>query len=171
MPFRHPPAGYCSGQWPTGPFRTPEGEEPEPGAVVAATAVASVVAALVRRRTGRSWSRAELSRRASIGQHTIGRIEAGTAWPDLATIARLAKVLNLEVTVALPGVTARPAPAPEPVVRGAPLAGPLDVDLSGLAEPTAAHVIEAILHNSPRMRGQVEDLRRQRSARAAPTIR
>lgn len=135
-------------------------------AVVATTAVGSVVAALVRRRTGRSWSRAELARHAAIGKHTIGRIEAGTAWPDLATVARLAKVLNLDVTLAPPGITGRPAPAAEPSLPQAPLAGPLDVDLSGLAEPTAAHVIEATLHNSPRMRRQVEDLRRRRGTRS-----
>ena len=61
-----------------------------------------------------------------------------------------------------PDVATRP---PGPAVTGLSAGLPLEVDLVGLAEPTAAHVIEAILHNSPRMRGQVETLMRQRAAR------
>jgi hypothetical protein len=96
----------------------------------------------------------------------VGRIEAGRAWPDLATVARLAKALNLTLTIASPGPPARGADTPASPTSPEPPASavgvPLEVDLTGLAEPTAAHVIEAILHNSPRLRSQVEGLRQAR---------
>ncbi len=170
MPYNRHPLSYCVGTWPDGPFAVPDRQPEQPGELAAARAVAAAASAIVKRRTARKWSRALLAREAGVGQHTVGKIEAGRAWPDLATVARLAKALNLQISVAPPGPPSTPvSPAKEPASDASPPPGgrPLDVDLSGLADPTAAHVIEAILHNSPRMRGQVEDLRRQRAARAA----
>lgn len=165
MPYKRHPLDYCVGTWPGGPFAVPDGQTERPGELAAVRAVAAAVSALVARRTARKWSRALLAREAGVGQHTVGKIEAGRAWPDLATVARLARALNLQLTVGPPGPPARPVPDPAPAASPAPVGRPLDVDLPGLAEPTAAHVIEAILHNSPRMRGQVEDLRRRRASR------
>ena len=170
MPYNRHPLDYCVGTWPDGPFTVPDGQPEQPGELAAVRAVAATVSAIVKRRTVRKWSRALLAREAGVGQHTVGKIEAGRAWPDLATVARLARALNLQITVGPPGPPGPPArPAAESASSAAPSSNgrPLDVDLSGLAEPTAAHVIEAILHDSPRMRAQVEDLRRQRAARAA----
>lgn len=39
---------------------------------------------------------------------------------------------------------------------------PLVVDLAGADEPSAAQVIEAILHTNPRIAGNVDTLRRRR---------
>jgi transcriptional regulator with XRE-family HTH domain len=145
---------------------------------------------LKRRRTDRGWSRALLARRARVDQHTVGRIEAGTVWPDLATVERLANAMNLELALVTKGSTpagGRPARAPEPEqplppgpipTRSQPAAArvhteslsesqPLSVGLGADAEPTAAAVIEAILANSPRTAHEVERLRgeRRRSSR------
>ena len=40
---------------------------------------------------------------------------------------------------------------------------PLALDLADVDEPTAAHVIEAILHSGPRIAANVDSLRRKRS--------
>lgn len=122
---------------------------------------------MITRRTARHWSRATLARQAQVGQHTVGRIEAGRAWPDLATVARLTNALSLTLSLGVPSTPPRPPAQTRPAgarsQNGTTTGPPLDLAFAGLADPTAAHVIEAILHNSPRMRSQVENLR---SARA-----
>lgn len=158
MGYPAAPLAYCTGTWPTGPFATPAGVPAVPGDLTAVRAVANLAAAVTAEREARSWSRATLAYRAELAPHTVGRIEAGQTWPDLATIARLADALNLELAL----VPTRPAVT----TSGAtPADEPLALDLAGVDEPTAAHVIEAILHSSPRIAANVDTLRRKRSRR------
>jgi transcriptional regulator with XRE-family HTH domain len=117
-----------------------------------------MVAAVSAAREARSWSRATLARRAGVSPHTVGRIEAGQAWPDLATLARLAEALDLDLAL-VPASTTPTAP-------GATADDdPYHLDLTGVDEPTVAHVIEAILNTSPRIAANVEAIRRKRSRR------
>lgn len=156
MGYPAAPLAYCTGIWPTGPFATPAGVPAVPGDLTAVRAVANLAAAVTAEREDRSWSRATLAHRAELTPHTVGRIEAGQTWPDLTTIARLADALGLELAL----VPARPAVT----TRGAtPVDEPLALDLAGVDEPTAAHVIEAILHSSPRIAANVTTLQRKRS--------
>ncbi len=157
MGYPATPLAYCTGTWPTGPFAAPPGTPASDGDLVAVRAVASLAAAMTQARQERRWSRATLSRAAELAPHTVGRIEAGQAWPDLATIARLAHALDLEIAL----VPARPAPQ-ERVGGEIPSDRPLGLDIASVDEPTAAHVIEAILHTSPRIAANVESLRRRR---------
>ncbi len=154
MGYPAPPLAYCTGTWPAGPFATPRGVPAAPGDLVAVRAVAGLVATVTATREERSWSRATLAARADLAPHTVGRIEAGQTWPDLATLARLADVLDLEL---------RLLPA-HPATRDTSTDAPLVVDVPGVDEPTAAQVIEALLHNNPRIAGNVETLRRRRRA-------
>ena len=156
--FRLPktPSIRLRGTWPAGPFAAPAGVPTGPGDLIAVRTVASLVAAVTAAREQRSWSRATLAQRAEVAPHTVGRIEAGNAWPDLATIARLADALDLELALVPAGAAGRPAGATVAVDE------PLATDLAGVDQPTAAHVIEAILHSSPRIAANVESLRRKR---------
>jgi transcriptional regulator with XRE-family HTH domain len=153
------PLAYCAGTWPAGPFAAPPGMPDVPGDLIAVRAVANLAAAVTTAREDRSWSRATLAHRAELAPHTVGRIEAGQTWPDVATIARLADALNLELAL----VPATPAGRQSGCSR--PRDEPLALDLGGVDEPTAAHVIEAILHSSPRIAANVDTLRRKRSRR------
>lgn len=154
-----PPLAYCAGTWPTGPFAAPPGMPTVSGDLIAVRAFANLAAAVTDAREDRSWSRATLAHRAELTPHTVGRIEAGQTWPDLATIARLADALDLEIAL-VPASKARGATA-----GGTPAVEPLALDLAGVDEPTAAHVIEAILNSSPRIAANVDSLRRKRSRR------
>lgn len=160
MGYPAPPLAYCTGTWPAGPFATPAGVASVPGDLTAARAVANVASALTGAREDRSWSRATLAHRAGLAPHTVGRIEAGQTWPDLATIALLADALDLELAL----VPTRPAAVT--AHDGRPVDEPLRLELSGVDEPTAAHVIEAILNASPRIAGSVDTLRRKRRSRS-----
>lgn len=152
MGYPAAPLAYCTGIWPTGPFATPAGVPEVPDDLTAVRAVANLAAAVTAEREDHSWSRATLAHRAGLTPHTVGRIEAGQTWPDLTTIARLADTLGLELAL-IPAVTTRGA---------TPVDEPLALDLTGVDEPTAAHVIEAILHSSPRIAANVDTLRRKR---------
>jgi len=151
------PLAYCVGTWPAGPFAAPPGVPTVSGDLVAVRAVANLAAAVTNAREDRSWSRATLAHRAELAPHTVGRIEAGQTWPDVATIARLADALDLELALVpsspARGATVGPMPANEPLAP----------DLAGVDEPTAAHIIEAILNSSPRIAANVDTLRRRRS--------
>ena len=151
------PLAYCTGTWPAGPFSAPPGAATVPGDLTAVRAVANLAAAVTSAREDRSWSRATLAHRAELTPHTVGRIEAGQTWPDLATIARLADALDLELAL-VPASRARGATG-----GATPPAQPLALDVADVDEPTAAHVIEAILHSSPRIAANVDSLRRKRS--------
>ena len=157
MGYPATPLAYCTGTWPAGPFARPRDTAPVPGDLVAVRAVANLAAAVTTARKERRWSRATLAGAAELAPHTVGRIEAGLAWPDLATIARLADALDLELAL----VPARPAPH-RGQTAAMPAEQPLGLDITGVDEPTAAHVIEAILHASPRVAANVATLRRRR---------
>ena len=152
MGYPAAPLAYCTGSWPTGPFATPAGVPAVVGDLTAVRAVAHLAAAVTAAREDRSWSRATLAYRAELTPHTVGRIEAGQTWPDLATIARLANALGLELAL----LPARPTAA------GSSSNQPLVVDVAEVDEPTAAQVIEALLHNSARVAGEVKRLQSQR---------
>ena len=170
MTCAHLPAALSSGSWPAGPFdRGTEFEQAH------ARLVAQLAAALVERRTQLQLSRAALARRAGVAAHTVGRVEAGQTWPDLAVIARLAHVLGLTLSIdgsgwaeALP--TQRTPPAAEQAAA-AP-AEPLELGLGRSDAVTSAHVIEAVLHHSPAVRREVDRLARRRNdPRPQPTLR
>lgn len=174
MPAAYRPLDCCAGPWPAGPFRIPPGANLPAEAADAAAAAGRLAAVLTRRRAARGWSRARLSRTSGVDQHTVGRIENGTVWPDLATIERLANAMNLELALVRKGSSptdGRPAGTQTPVPEtppqaaaetgAAPAPEPLALDLPD--EASAAHVIEAILHASPRVASHVETLRRQRA--------
>lgn len=151
MAYPAPPLAYCTGTWPAGPFARPPKVAAVPGDLVAVRAVAALVATVTATREERSWSRATLASRADLAPHTVGRIEAGQTWPDLATTTRLADALGLELTLL-------PARTPDHAAGDQPLA----VNLTGVDQPSAAQIIEAILHNNPRIAGNVDTLRRRR---------
>lgn len=157
MGYPGTPLAYCTGTWPAGPFAAPAGTPTGDGDLVAVRAVANLAAAMTQARQERRWSRATLARAAELAPHTVGRIEAGQAWPDLATIARLAHALDLELAL----VPAHAAPSAGSTGQ-MPADQPLGLDIAEVDEPTAAHVIEAILHSSPRIAANVEGLRRKR---------
>jgi transcriptional regulator with XRE-family HTH domain len=168
MPYKLLPAELCAaGTWPEGPFT----EGGDPAARSAAAAAARLAAAITDARTRRRWSRADLAAEAGVGQHTVGRIEAGRTWPDLATVARLAHTLGLEIIVTAAGEFAPRSPVgatvPEqPSVRP-PTARPslpLDLGLTPGDGVTSAHVVEALLALSPRLRQDVERLMHRRRA-------
>lgn len=171
MPAAYRPLDCCTGSWPAGPFGVPPDSDIPAAAAGAAAAVARLAAMLTVRRSTRRWSRASLARAAGVDQHTVGRVENGIVWPDVATIERLAAALDLELALVPKGSSPAGTPEPEPAVPRQPVGEtgtppspePLALDLPD--EPTAAHVIEAILHASPRVASQVETLRRQRAQR------
>lgn len=173
MPGAYRPLDCCTGAWPAGAFAVPPDSDLPDEAANAAAAVARLAAKLTARRDARCWSRATLARAAGVDQHTVGRIENGVVWPDVATIERLAAALDLELALGPKGSSptgGRTASDAASVPKNLPRAagetgalappGPLALDLPD--EPTAAHVIEAILYASPQVASHVEMLRRQR---------
>jgi hypothetical protein len=105
--------------------------------------------------------------RAGVASHTVGRIEAGTTWPDLFVVGRLTHVLGMHLTVAGSGwVEAVPGQRnPAPTGQNLPAAvsnPPLELGLDRGQAITSAHVVEALLHHTPAVRREVERLAHQR---------
>jgi len=154
------PIEMCApGTWPRGPFAatTSDADEGQVAADAAAT-IGRLAAALSNRRKAYGWSRAMLARQSGVGQHTIGRIETGRSWPDLVTVARLARTLGLSITMAggaggTPDVVSSPASG----AAGAS-AGPLRLG----SAVTPAQVIEALFARDQRLAAEVTTLRRNR---------
>jgi hypothetical protein len=103
-----------------------------------------------------------------VSAHTVGRIEAGQTWPDLAVVLRLAHVMGVQMRIDAGSGWAEVIPSPRQPADAAPEAvgttarPPLQVGLNPSDAVTSAHVIEALLHHSPRLRAQVEQLTHQR---------
>lgn len=174
MGYKRLPFEFCeSGAWPRGPFRTPtptpDGASRDVGLEAAAATAGRLAGALANRRKGAGWSRAMLARQSGVGQHTIGRIETGRTWPDLATVARLAQALGMSVTMAAAGAP-DPTTASSPAVPGGAgaSAGPLRL---GAGAVSAAQAIDLIFAHDPRLAAEVSALaqNRRRSAHAAAT--
>jgi hypothetical protein len=96
-----------------------------------------------------------------VAPHTLGRIYAGRSWPDLATMSKVAAPLGLRLSFDPPRTRTDTLPPPGiPAGQTNDTAAqqladaPLDVDVAGVGKVRSAHVIEAILHNSPRVRGR-----------------
>ncbi|WP_147062314.1 helix-turn-helix transcriptional regulator [Terrabacter aerolatus] len=130
--------------------------------MTAAATVGRLAAALHNRRTMRGWSQAMLARQSGVGQHTIGRIEAGRTWPDLATVARLAQVLGMAVTMGSAGTG--PVGDAVPAAPGTPAAagvagGPLRLGGAGVS---AAQAIDLLFAHDPRLASEVAALAQTR---------
>lgn len=155
------PRDLSSGRWPAGPFTVGDDELEQ----AAAAGTARLVATLTARRSQLKLSRAALAQRAGVSAHTVGRIEAGQTWPDLAVVLRLAHVMGVQLRIDAGSGWAEVIPAQRQPADAAPeLAGrpPLQVGLAPSDAVTSAHVIEALLHHAPRLRAQVEQLTHQR---------
>ena len=121
-------------------------------------------------------SRSSLARRAGVAAHTVGRLDAGQTWPDLAVVARLAHVLGLTLSIDGSGwaeaLPAQRTPPGTERVAADPAAEPLQLGLGRSDAVTSAHVIEAVLHHSSAVRREVERLTRRRNdPRPQPTTR
>ena len=58
-----------------------------------------IIGELIRARKAMGISQRELAQRCGLPQSTVGRIEAGLVVPNVLTLAKLAEVLQLEISV------------------------------------------------------------------------
>jgi transcriptional regulator with XRE-family HTH domain len=164
MRYKRLPCELCAaGSWPRGPFTVGD----DAGEQGAAATVGRLAAALGNRRRQLGWSQAFLAQRSGVGQHTVGRIEAGRTWPDLATTARLAHALDVHLTLGA-GSTATtdvPVAVSAAAVTGGPAAAGVPVRLPLPRGASGAQVIDALLAHDPRLAAEVNALvtRRRRS--------
>ena len=176
--YKRLPHEFCDdGAWPRGPFRSPAprpgdgtgpaSEAADTGLIAAAANLGRLVVALGNRRKTHGWSRARLARQSGVGQHTIGRIEAGRTWPDLVTVARLTHALGMSLTMAEAGAAgAGPGAGEDPSVGGSPVgapwpsnSGPLRLGSAGV---TAAQAIDLLFAHDPRLAAEVSALAQSR---------
>lgn len=103
MPRGHqrlrPPWQYAASTWPDGPFDTAD-----PHGARAAAAAARIAKLLRRHRGERLWSRPDVARRAGVSAQTVGNLETGRVWPDLATLVALADALDVQLHVLVRGL-------------------------------------------------------------------